>query len=66
MLQGQTTGVLSGTVGGAGVNSEDLLTRLDGLAIDLRDALSALGSVTGETTPDEILDVIFSSFCIGK
>lgn len=28
MLQGQTTGVLSGTVGGAGVNSEDLLTRL--------------------------------------
>ena len=28
MLQGQTTGVLSGTVGGAGVNSEGLLTRL--------------------------------------
>lgn len=28
MLQGQTTGVLSGTVGGAGVNSEGVLTRL--------------------------------------
>lgn len=28
MLQGQTTGVLSGTVGGAGVNSEGALTRL--------------------------------------
>ena len=28
MMQGQTTGVLSGTVGGAGVNSEGLLTRL--------------------------------------
>ena len=39
---------------------------LELLAIDLRDALSALGTVTGETTPDEILDVIFSSFCIGK
>ena len=39
---------------------------LELLAIDLRDALSALGAVTGETTPDEILDVIFSSFCIGK
>lgn len=28
MLQGQTTGVLSGTVGGAGINSEGVLTRL--------------------------------------
>ena len=39
---------------------------LELLAVDLRDALSALGSVTGETTPDEILDQIFSTFCIGK
>lgn len=39
---------------------------LDLLAIDLRDALSAIGSVTGETTCDEVLDAIFSSFCIGK
>jgi tRNA modification GTPase len=39
---------------------------LELLAVDLRDALSALGSVTGETTPDEVLDLIFSSFCIGK
>ena len=39
---------------------------LELLAIDLRDALAALGTVTGETTPDEILDLIFSSFCIGK
>ncbi len=35
-------------------------------ALDLRDALGALGEITGETTPDSILDEIFSRFCIGK
>jgi tRNA modification GTPase len=39
---------------------------LETLAIDLRDALSAVGRVTGETTTDDVLDVVFSSFCIGK
>jgi tRNA modification GTPase len=36
------------------------------LSIDLRDSLAAIGEITGETTPDAILDLIFSSFCIGK
>ncbi len=36
------------------------------LAMDLREALGALGTITGETTPDEILDQIFGRFCIGK
>lgn len=36
------------------------------LAMDLREALNCLGLITGETTPDEILDQIFSRFCIGK
>ncbi|GFE56984.1 tRNA uridine-5-carboxymethylaminomethyl(34) synthesis GTPase MnmE [Geobacter sp. AOG1] len=36
------------------------------LAIDLRDALQAVGEVTGETTSDDILDLIFQRFCIGK
>lgn len=36
------------------------------LSIDLRDALNAVGEVTGETTPEDLLDRIFASFCIGK
>jgi tRNA modification GTPase len=36
------------------------------LVLDLRDALHAVGELTGETTPDDILDLIFQQFCIGK
>ena len=36
------------------------------LALELREALHALGEITGETTPDEILEQIFSKFCVGK
>jgi tRNA modification GTPase len=39
---------------------------LEILSVDLRDALQAIGEVTGETTPDDVLDLIFSRFCIGK
>ncbi len=33
---------------------------------DVRAALNALGEITGETVGDDLLDVIFSRFCIGK
>lgn len=36
------------------------------LSVDIRDALDAVGQITGETTPDDILDLIFGQFCIGK
>ncbi|HKZ17618.1 MAG TPA: tRNA uridine-5-carboxymethylaminomethyl(34) synthesis GTPase MnmE, partial [Geobacteraceae bacterium] len=39
---------------------------LEILALDLRDALNAIGEITGETTPDDILNLIFQRFCIGK
>jgi tRNA modification GTPase len=39
----------------------------DELAVlDLRVALDELGKVVGLTVTDDILDVIFSRFCIGK
>ncbi len=34
--------------------------------VGLHDSLRYLGQITGETTPDEILGEIFSTFCIGK
>jgi tRNA modification GTPase len=36
------------------------------IALDIRRALSALGEITGEVTTDEVLDRVFSRFCIGK
>ncbi|NNJ11975.1 tRNA uridine-5-carboxymethylaminomethyl(34) synthesis GTPase MnmE [Chloroflexales bacterium ZM16-3] len=38
----------------------------DLLAGDLTVALNALGEITGETVGDDLLDLIFSRFCIGK
>lgn len=38
----------------------------DLIAVDLRDALYHLGTITGEVTNDELLSNIFSRFCIGK
>ena len=36
------------------------------ILIDLYRALWALDALTGQTTPDDILNLIFSTFCIGK
>ncbi|HCX24617.1 MAG TPA: tRNA uridine-5-carboxymethylaminomethyl(34) synthesis GTPase MnmE, partial [Cytophagales bacterium] len=38
----------------------------DFVAMDIRNALHHLGELTGEITTDDLLDNIFSKFCIGK
>lgn len=39
---------------------------LDAVVQDLEDSLDALGEVTGDVTPDDVLGSIFSHFCVGK
>jgi tRNA modification GTPase len=36
------------------------------IAVDLRFAIDSLGALTGEVYTDDILEVLFSRFCIGK
>ena len=38
----------------------------DFIAMDIRQALHHLGEITGEISSDDLLDSIFSRFCIGK
>jgi tRNA modification GTPase len=49
----------AGTAVGAGTPHEMLL-------LDLYEALQALDGLTGTTTSDDVLHLIFSTFCIGK
>jgi tRNA modification GTPase len=39
---------------------------LDLVAVDLRIAVNAVGEVVGQTATEDLLDTIFSQFCIGK
>ena len=39
---------------------------LELIALDLRIAVDAVGEIVGKTTTEDLLDVIFSQFCIGK
>jgi len=36
------------------------------ISVDIKDALQALGIITGDVFTEELLDAIFSKFCIGK
>jgi tRNA modification GTPase len=39
---------------------------IDLIAVDLQDCLDHLGDIVGVTTTEDILDVIFEEFCLGK
>jgi tRNA modification GTPase len=39
---------------------------LDLVAVDVREALDALGEITGAVTTAQVLDSMFSRFCVGK
>lgn len=39
---------------------------LEVIAVDLRSSLDAMGEIVGKTTTEDILDRIFSQFCVGK
>ncbi|HID94297.1 MAG TPA: tRNA uridine-5-carboxymethylaminomethyl(34) synthesis GTPase MnmE [bacterium (Candidatus Stahlbacteria)] len=36
------------------------------ISYEIKEALNSLGKITGETTPEDVLDKIFNEFCIGK
>ena len=55
--------------------AESLIRARDGLskglppelaALEIREALNALGEITGRTTTEDVLERIFANFCIGK
>ena len=39
---------------------------LDLVAQDIKEAMDCLGEITGEITTDDILENMFSNFCVGK
>jgi len=41
-------------------------TSFEFIAIDIKEAVDRLGEITGDTATDDVIDQIFSRFCIGK
>lgn len=44
----------------------DMGLPMDLIAVDLKEAIDALGEVTGEISTEDLLDHVFSNFCVGK
>ncbi len=39
---------------------------LDIISLDIREGWRVLGEITGETADEEIINTVFSKFCVGK
>lgn len=50
----------------AGVDAINMGMPIDLISIDIRNALEQLGEITGDSVDDDIIDRIFSTFCVGK
>jgi len=51
------------------INAKENLTKgmsVDIIEIDLKNAWEYLGNIIGDTYQDELVDKIFSNFCLGK
>lgn len=48
------------------LDAVDVSQTTDCILIDLKDALSALGEITGKSASEEVVDAIFKNFCVGK
>lgn len=46
--------------------SDSPIEQVELIALELRQALDALGSITGAVTPDDVIGRVFASFCVGK
>ncbi len=53
-------GMISNALGNIDMNTLDLI------ALDIKDIWEKLGEITGETANEQIIDAIFSKFCLGK
>jgi len=57
---------LDGALALVGARGADESVALDAAALELRDAADAIGELTGEIATPEVLEAIFSGFCLGK
>ena len=49
-----------------GIELLEMCEPLEIAEIEVRDAFQILGEIIGETASEEILDTVFSKFCLGK
>ena len=48
------------------INALNMGIELDMVTIDLQDAYTSLKEILGEVSREDLLDTLFSNFCLGK